>query len=128
MKYPLYQHAREQLKLPSGRPLTDLSLESLQTEKITSEDLGIHEVTLQNQSQIAEKEGFYQVAENLLRAAELTRIPDQKLLEIYEALRPGRYSRIELEQLASEVEETYDAPLNAAFIREAASVLTEESS
>lgn len=128
MKYPLYQHAREELKLPSGRPLTDLSLESLQTEKITSEDLGIHEVTLQNQSQIAEKEGFYQVAENLLRAAELTRIPDQKLLEIYEALRPGRYSRIELEKLASEVEETYDAPLNAAFIREAASVLTEESS
>lgn len=127
MKYPLYEHAREKLKLPSGRPLTHLSLESLQAEKITSEDLGIHAVTLRNQSQIAEQEGFPQVAENLLRAAELTRIPDQKLLEIYEALRPGRCSRVELEQLAFEVQETYTAPLNAAFIREAARVLTEES-
>jgi propanediol dehydratase small subunit len=127
MKYPLYEHAREKLKLPSGRPLTDLSLDSLQAEKIESEDLGIHEVTLRNQSQIAEKEGFSQVAENLLRAAELTRIPDHKLLDIYDALRPGRCSRTELEELASEVEETYTAPLNAAFIREAARVLTEES-
>jgi propanediol dehydratase small subunit len=124
MKYPLYEHAREELKLPSGRPLTELSLESLQAERITSEDLGIHEATLQKQSQIAEREGFSQVSENLLRAAELTRIPDQKLLKIYEALRPGRCSRAELEQLASEVEEAYNAPLNAAFIREAAGVLT----
>ena len=127
MKYPLYEHAREDLRLPSERPLTDLSLDSLQAEKITSEDLGIHETTLQKQSQIAKEEGFSQVAENLSRAAELTRIPDDKLLEIYEALRPGRSSQGDLEKLASEVEKTYDAPLNATFIREAASALTGES-
>ncbi|HUV12839.1 MAG TPA: diol dehydratase small subunit, partial [Acidobacteriota bacterium] len=120
MKYPLYEHTREDLKLPSERPLTDLSLESLQGGGITSEDLGIHETTLQKQSQIAKEEGFSQVAENLSRAAELTRIPDDKLLEIYEALRPGRSSQGDLEKLASEVEKTYDAPLNATFIREAA--------
>ena len=126
MKYPLYKHARKDLRLPSERPLTDLSIDSLQAEKITSNDLGIHEATLQNQSRIAEEEGFPQVAENLSRAAELTRLPDEKLLEIYEALRPGRSSQSDLEKLASEVEETYDAPLNAAFIREAAKALTGE--
>ena len=126
MKYPLYKHARKDLRLPSERPLTDLSVDSLHAEKITSNDLGIHEATLRNQSRIAEQEGFRQLAENLSRAAELTRLPDETLLEIYEALRPGRSSQSDLEKLASELEETYDAPLNAAFIREAARALTGE--
>jgi propanediol dehydratase small subunit len=120
MNYPLYKYAKDKLRLPNGRPISELSLEALQAGVITSKDLGIHEVTLQNQAKLANAEGFSQVAENLERAAELTRIPDAKLLEIYEALRPGRSSRDELENLASELEASYGAGLNAAFIREAA--------
>lgn len=122
MRYPLYVRAKEQLKLPSEQALSDLSLGSLKSGKITSEDLGIHEETLRAQAEIAETHGFSQVAENLRRAAELTRIPDMKLLEVYEALRPGRSSRKDLEKLASDLEQTYKAPLNATFIREAARI------
>ena len=48
------------------------------------------------------------------------RLPDERLLAIYEALRPGRASPGELEALARELEEAHRSPLTAAFVREAA--------
>jgi propanediol dehydratase small subunit len=46
-------------------------------------------------------------------------VPDDELLEIYTALRPGRSSAAELEAWAARLEEL-GAPRNAAFVREAA--------
>jgi propanediol dehydratase small subunit len=119
VKYPLYRHDREAIRLPSGRPIGEFSLESVEAGRLDAGDLGIHEDTLQRQARIAEEAGFPALARNLERAAELTRVPAPKILEIYEALRRGERSA-ELEALAREVEETYKATATAAFIREAA--------
>ena len=44
--------------------------------------------------------GRPQLADNLLRAAELAPLPDETILEIYTALRPRRSSAAELEAWA----------------------------
>ena len=119
MKYPLYREGRRDLRLPSGRPIEDFSTESLSTGRLGPEDLGIHEETLRQQARIAEEAGFGALARNLERAAELARVPAEKILEIYEALRRGNRSA-ELERLAAELEETWAARATAAFVREAA--------
>jgi len=120
MKYPLYRNGREGLRLPSGRPIEDFSADNLAAGRLGPEDLGVHEETLRAQAGIAEEAGFAPLARNLERAAELTRVPAAKILEIYEALRRGT-RRADLEALADEVEEKHDARVTAAFIREAAS-------
>ncbi len=91
MKYPLYREDRGRIKLPSGRPIDEFSAESLEAGRLGAEDLGIHAETLRQQAAIAEEAGFPQLARNLARAAELTRLPEKKILEIYETLRrrPG---------------------------------------
>ena len=58
----------------------------------------------------------------LARAAELTALPDELILEVYTALRPHRSTQDELERWADRLEREYDAPLTAAFLREAATV------
>jgi propanediol dehydratase small subunit len=119
VKYPLYREARARITLASGRPIEDLSLNNLHTGRLGAGDLGIHEETLRQQARIAEEAGFAPLARNLERAAELTRLPDAKILEIYEALRRGE-GRAALEDLAREIEHACDARLTAAFLREAA--------
>lgn len=107
--------------LASGRPIEDLSLEHLQAGRLGAGDLGIHEETLRQQARIADEAGFAPLGRNLERAAELTRLPDAKILEIYEALRRGE-RRAALEVLAREIEQAYGASLTAAFLREAAAL------
>jgi propanediol dehydratase small subunit len=119
MKYPLYREDRKSLELPSGRPIGHFSLENLAAGRLGTEDLGIHEQTLRRQARIAQEAGFVPLARNLERAAELTRVPAARILEIYEALRRGGRSG-EIEAFARELEEAYGAVLTAEFIREAA--------
>ena len=68
--------------------------------------------------------GRLQLADNLERAAELTGVPDDRLLEIYTALRPGRSTAAELEEWAQRLE-GWNAPRTAAFVREAAAAYEE---
>ncbi|MBX3064227.1 MAG: glycerol dehydrogenase, partial [Anaerolineae bacterium] len=63
-----------------------------------------------------------QLASNLLRAAELTVVPNEEVLKIYDTLRPERASLDELLSLADYLETQYQAVENARFIREAADV------
>jgi propanediol dehydratase small subunit len=74
---------------------------------------------LRVQAQTAQSAGFAQLADNLRRAAELTRVPNEALLRMYEVLRPGRSTRVELQAVADELVTVYDAPLTAALVREA---------
>ena len=74
------------------------------------------------QAEIADGIGRNQFAANLRRAAELTAIPDTRILEIYNALRPYRSTKAELLAIAEEMEDKYAAKINAAFVREAADV------
>ena len=59
---------------------------------------------------------------NLRRAAELIAVPDDRLLEIYNALRPYRSSKQELIDIANELDQKYGAKTAAALVREAADV------
>ena len=49
-------------------------------------------------------------------------MPAETILEVYTALRPHRSSADELETWAARLESEWDAPLNAAFVREARDV------
>ena len=50
----------------------------------------------------------------------MTRIPDGRLLAMYEALRPRRSTAADLAAIAAELERVFAAPLTAALVREAA--------
>ena len=73
------------------------------------------------QAQIADGMGRPQAAANLRRAAELTAVPDERVLEMYNALRPNASTREQLDGLASELE-GLGASECAAVVREAAEV------
>ena len=80
--------------------------------------------TLRLQAEIARAAGRVQLADNLLRAAELAPLPDETILAIYTALRPRRSTAAELEAVAAQLD-GFDAPGTAAFVREAAQVYAE---
>jgi propanediol dehydratase small subunit len=75
---------------------------------------------LRHQAEVAREAGFTQLGENLRRAAELTAVPNEALLRMYELLRPGRSTYSELIALAQTLAQEYNAAETAAFVREAA--------
>jgi propanediol dehydratase small subunit len=70
---------------------------------------------------VAEQHGNPQLAENLRRAAELTLLPDDEVLAIYEAPRPGRSTPAQLTDLATSLAGR-GLPRCAALVAEAAEV------
>ncbi len=118
--YPLRETAVDTLRARTGRPLGEIDLEAVRRGEVSIEDLSIHPDTLRAQAAIAEKAGFPQLAMNLRRAAELALIPTEKVLAVYEALRPYRMRYEHLLALADEIERDYYAVENARLIREAA--------
>jgi propanediol dehydratase small subunit len=113
--YPLGSQRPDLVATPGGLSLGDLTLHG---ELVTSAELRATPATLRLQAEIAAAAGRSQLADNLRRAAELAPLPDETILDIYTALRPRRSSAAELEAWASRLEEL-DAPLNAAFVRDA---------
>ena len=124
-EYPLGEHARDRIVSRTGRPLSDLTLDNIREGQIDSDDFGIHPDTLRAQADIAEGAGFPQLAGNLRRAAELAAVPNEKVLAVYEALRPYRVTYEQLLAMADELERDYGATENARFVREAAEVYKE---
>lgn len=120
--YPLASQRPELVTTPTGKSLKDIRLESVLNNSLSAEDLRISESTLELQAQIAESVGRQQLANNLRRASELIAVPDDRILEIYNAMRPYRSTKQELFEIADELEHTYSAIINADFIREAAEV------
>lgn len=106
----------------SGRRLNELRIEDVLGGELSSEDFRISAETLRSQAQAALDAGYRQVAENLLRAAELTRLSNEEVLNIYDKLRPGRTTYPEMKTIAERLESDFNAPLTAAFVREAAEV------
>jgi len=113
------------VRTASGRPLDDLNIQAILADELTAEDFRISGETLHRQAEAAEAAGYCQLAENLRRAAELTDISNQEVLDIYDALRPGRSTYDDLTALADRLEKDLAAPLTAAFVREAAEVYQE---
>jgi propanediol dehydratase small subunit len=102
----------------SGRPTTDITLDAVIAGELGADDLRIHPDTLRHQAQVAEAHGNPQLAHNLTRAAELTALTDEELLDVYEALRPHRSTRQQLETLAARLD-SLGAPTCAELVREA---------
>lgn len=120
--FPLGEKRPELVKSASGLSLDEITLEKVVAGKISFDDVKIRPETLEYQAQIAEDIGRPRIAGNLRRAAEMTRIPDQRVLEIYNSLRPYRCTKQELLDIADELDSKYDARVCAAFVREAADV------
>ena len=88
--------------------------------RVAPEDISVRLETLEHQARFAREAGYDQVAESLERAAEMTRIPDEEILELYEALRPGRSTYYSLLSMSQRIASMYGAELTGAYIREAA--------
>ena len=112
--YPLGSERPDLVTTPGG-----LSLDALRFEDgLDATELRATPATLRLQAEVAAAAGRSQLADNLRRAAELAPLPDDTILEIYTALRPGRSSAADLESWAERLE-SLDAPLTAAFVRDA---------
>jgi len=106
----------------SGRSIDELSVAGILSGELTAEDFRIHGETLNHQARIAEEAGYTQLAENLRRAAELTHMSNEEILEIYNTLRPRRTSYTEMIDMANRLENERKAPLTASLVREAAEI------
>lgn len=120
--YPLATKRPDLIQSASGMKLEDITLENVVAGQITFDDIRTRPETLEYQAQIAESVGRVRLAANLRRAAEMTRIPDARLLEMYNALRPYRSTKEELLHIADELETKYQARVCGALVREAAEV------
>jgi propanediol dehydratase small subunit len=118
--YPLSERQPEKLKTPSGLPFTEIDLDAVLAGKIQMKDLRVTSEALEWQAEIADAAGRHQLAENLRRASELARVPEDKILKIYQMLRPGRASEEVLMKAAEELETRFQALRCARFLREAA--------
>jgi len=116
------ENSAETLHATSGRNVNTIDLEAVARGTLSPADLQISPEALRAQATVAADAGFRQLAENLLRAAELTAVPNAELLRMYEILRPGRATQAELQTLAAALETEYQAPLNAQLVREALQV------
>jgi propanediol dehydratase small subunit len=120
--YPLSEKRRDLLKTSKDRPIDEITLQAVMDGEIEADEIRVTPEVLEYQAQIAESIGRPQLASNMRRAAELTRVSDDRLLEIYNALRPSRSTKSELNDIADELENEYDAKISANLIREAADV------
>jgi propanediol dehydratase small subunit len=120
--YPLAEKSADKLKTPTGKSLNDVTLEGVLNGSIGARDVRITAETLEMQAQVAESIGRKNLAANFRRAAELIAVPDQRILEIYNALRPYHSTKQELLAIADELEGKYNAKISAAHVREAAKV------
>lgn len=119
-QYPLNESMPDQLHAASGRSYHEVTLDAVAASTLSADDLAVDASTLRAQASIAKDAGFPQLAANLRRAAELTVVPNDELLRMYELLRPARASYDELIALAETLTNTYEADETATFVREAA--------
>ncbi|MDR1514296.1 MAG: diol dehydratase small subunit [Synergistaceae bacterium] len=120
--YPLGMKRKDLLKSPRGIPFEELTLENIESGKVTFDDFRISPEVLKMQGEIATSAGRSQIALNLGRAGELTKVPDARILEIYNSLRPHRSTKDELLSIAEELEKKFGASVCANFVRESADV------
>ena len=117
--YPLFKKHPEMVNAPNGKNMKEITIEAAISGQVKPEDLRIAPATLKAQGEIAESAGRGALKSNFDRAAELTGIPDDRLLEMYGALRPYRSTKQELLDIATELEDQYGAKITANFVREA---------
>jgi propanediol dehydratase small subunit len=120
--YPLGTQRPDLIRTPGGLGLEELTLDALRSGRLDASEMRATAETLELQAEVALAAGRAQLAANLERAAELTGVPDEVILEVYTALRPHRSTADELERWADRLEEEFQATMTAAFVREAGAV------
>ncbi len=120
--FPLGAKRPDLIKSASGLSVEDIVMEKVVNKEIGFDDIKIRAETLEYQAQISESSKRPILASNFRRAAEMTRIPDERVLEMYNSLRPYRCTKQELMDMADDLETTYQAKICADFVREAAGV------
>ena len=120
--YPLGTQRPDLVRTPGGLGLEELTLDALRSGRLDSSEMRATAETLELQAQVARAAGRAQLGANLERAAELTAVPDEVILEVYTALRPHRSTAEELERWADRLERDFQATMTAAFVREARAV------
>jgi propanediol dehydratase small subunit len=120
--YPLGTQRPDLVRTPGGLGLEELTLDALRSGRLDASEMRATPETLELQAQVALAAGRTQLSANLERAAELTVVPDEVILEVYTALRPHRSTADELEGWADRLERDFQATMTAAFVREARAV------
>lgn len=120
--YPLSEKRPDLVKTVKDRPLSEITLDAVLNGEVEADEIRVTPEILEYQAQIADSVGRPQLAANLRRAGELTRVPDERILEIYNAMRPAVSTKDELLGIADELENEYDAKINAELVREAVEV------
>lgn len=117
--YPLGTRRPDLVATPGGTALAEVTLDALRAGAVDGAEIRATSATLRLQAEVARAAGRPQLAESLERAAELAAVPDELLLDVYTALRPGRATAGELEEWAARLD-GHGARKTAAFVREAA--------
>jgi len=118
--YPLYSKHPELVHSPSGKSLDEITIDNVLSGAVDSKDLRITPDTLRLQGEIASNAGRPAIQKNMQRAAELTSIPDERLLEMYNSLRPYRSTKQELLDISQELLDKYNAKVCSNWFKEAA--------
>ena len=125
--YPLGEKSADKIYSSTGKKLSEMTMQQVLDGKLKAEDIRIAPETLNMQADVADSVKNYPFAKNLRRASELIAVPDDRLLEIYNALRPGRSSQKELLDIADELRNKYHAETSAKLVEEAAEVYTKRN-
>ena len=122
MQYPLDEHERDRITSRTGKKLDELSLDEVRKGHVAPDDIKISAEMLRAQGEVADQAGNAPMKKNFERAAELTNVPDDVILRMYNKLRPNRATKTELARMAEELLEKYQAPNCAKLVLEAAEV------
>jgi len=121
--YPLAETHPGEVRGARGQSLDALTLDRVMAGDVTMEDLRITPASLLNQAEVARAAGRPTLATNFERAAEMTALPQDVIMRIYELLRPGRAKRREqLLTVADELRKVHGTPRLADFVEEAAEI------
>ena len=122
MQYPLGEYEKERITSKTGKKLTDITLDEVMKDHVSSDDNKISKEMLKAQGQVAKEAGNDPMEKNFERAAELVDVPDDVILKMYDKLRPNRSTKLELVMMAQELLEKYNARNCAKLVMEAAEV------
>ena len=120
--YPIMDKHQEIVKTPTGKHVSEITLEAVKNGSINQQDIRISREMLLNQAQIAESAGKVQMGQNLRRAAELTAVPDDVVIQMYDMIRPNRATKQQLVEMSNTLRTQYKAELCAKLVSEAAEV------
>lgn len=116
--YPLNETYPDYIKSYSGKSPDEITIEAIKKGQVTEKDIRISREALLLQAEVARREGRMQMAKSFIRSAEMIEIPDDRILEIYNMLRPNRSSKATLQELIRDLKTSYQAEMCAELVEE----------